>query len=108
MGQHTETVCRIKLNQEVWNKLNFPDIVMLIKVCGLEWLGHVRMVGEGTGKNLPEGKPGGQRKEEDLDYGGCKKWASVMRPRPNLKCCSVKEEEDGNLWDVSMVLWIMN
>jgi len=24
-------------------------------------------------------------------------WASFMRPRPNLKCCSAKEEEDGNL-----------
>jgi len=68
MGQHTETVWRIKLNQGVWNKLSSPDIVTLIKVCGLEWLGHiVRVVVEGTVKNLLEGKPGGQRKEEDLD-----------------------------------------
>lgn len=68
MGQHTEMVWRTKVNQGVWNKLNSPDIVTLIKVCGLEWLGHiVRVVGEGTVKNLLEGKPGGQRKEEDLD-----------------------------------------
>jgi hypothetical protein len=67
MDQHKETVWRIKLNQKVWNKLKSPDIVTLVKVCGLEWLEHVvRMVGEGTVKNLPEGKPG-QRKEEDLD-----------------------------------------
>jgi hypothetical protein len=57
-----------KLNQDVWNKLHPPDFVTLIKLCELEWLGHVvRMVGEGTVKNLLEGKTGGQRKEEDLD-----------------------------------------
>lgn len=39
MGQHTEMVWRLKLNQEVWNKLNSPDIVTWVKVCGIEWVG---------------------------------------------------------------------
>ena len=30
--------------------------------------------------------------------------ASFMRPSPNLKCCSTKNEEDDNLWHISVVL----
>jgi len=54
------------------------------------------MVVKGTVKNLPEDKPGGQKKRGRLRLGWMDEQASVMRPRPNLKCCSAKEEEDGN------------
>jgi hypothetical protein len=47
-------------NSQIYNKFKSPDIVILIKVSRLEWLGHVvRMDGERTVKNLLEGKPGG-------------------------------------------------
>jgi hypothetical protein len=38
------------MNQEIYlKKLKSPDIVTVIKVCTLEWLGHVvRMDGERT------------------------------------------------------------
>lgn len=46
-----------KMNQEIYNKLNFPDIVTLIKVQRLEWSGHVvRMDGGMAMKTLLEGK----------------------------------------------------
>jgi hypothetical protein len=32
---------RIKINQEICNKFKHPDIVTVIKVHRLEWLGHV-------------------------------------------------------------------
>jgi hypothetical protein len=46
----------------------FPDIVTVIKVHRLECLRHVvRMGGERTVVKFIQGKPGGQRKKEDLD-----------------------------------------
>jgi formylmethanofuran dehydrogenase subunit B len=32
---------RIKINQEMYNTFKSRDIVTIINVCGLEWLGHV-------------------------------------------------------------------
>jgi hypothetical protein len=44
---------RIKMNQEIYNKFKFPNIVNVIKVCRLEWLGHVvRMDGARMAKKL--------------------------------------------------------
>jgi hypothetical protein len=56
------------MNHEIYNKFKTPDILTVMKVRRLEWLGHVAtMDGEVTAKKLLEGKPGGGRKREDLD-----------------------------------------
>ena len=50
------------MNQENYNKFKTPDIVIIIEVLRLDWLGHfLRMDGEGTVKKLLEGKPEGGR-----------------------------------------------
>jgi hypothetical protein len=55
---------RIKMNQEIYNKFKSPNTLTAIKVCRLEWLGHVvRMDGARIVKKLLEGKPGGGRKK---------------------------------------------
>jgi hypothetical protein len=39
--------------EEIYNKFKSPDIVAVIKICRLEWLGHVvRMGGEIAVKKL--------------------------------------------------------
>jgi hypothetical protein len=51
------------LNQEIYNKFKSPDIVTVIEVRRLEWLGDVaRMVDERTVRKLLEGKQGRGRK----------------------------------------------
>lgn len=58
------------MNQENYNKLKTPDIVIIIEVLRLDWLGHfLRTDGERTVRKLLEGKPEGVRgeKKEDLD-----------------------------------------
>lgn len=48
-----------KNNQKLYNRLQSPDIVMVIEVHRLEWLGNVvRMDGERTVRESLESKPG--------------------------------------------------
>lgn len=57
----------IKNNQKLYNRLNFPDIVMVIEVHRLEWLwDNVIMDGERTEKESLKCKPGRER-NNDLD-----------------------------------------
>jgi hypothetical protein len=52
------------MNQEIYNKFKSPDVITVIKVRRLEWLGRVvRMDGERTVKKLLEGKPAGGKKK---------------------------------------------
>jgi len=60
---------RIKMNQDIYNTFKSPDILNVMKVCRVEWLGHVRMDDERTVKQLLEGKSGGGG-EGDYNYGG--------------------------------------
>jgi hypothetical protein len=86
---HENGCWRIKMNQEICNKFKSPNIVTIIKVHRLEWLGHViRMDGARRVKKLLEGKPGGGRKKgrprlrwindakSDLRNMGVKRWRS--------------------------------
>jgi hypothetical protein len=57
-----------KNNQKLYNRLQSPDIVMVIEVHRLEWLGDiVRMDGERTVREPLEGTPGREREKKDLD-----------------------------------------
>jgi hypothetical protein len=49
-----------KKSRKIDNKFKSPNIVTVIKVRRLEWLGHVvRTDGAGTVEKLLEGTPGG-------------------------------------------------
>jgi hypothetical protein len=55
---------RIKINKEMYSNYKSPDIVTIIKICMLEWLGHVvRMDDAKTVKKFLEGKQGGRKKK---------------------------------------------
>ena len=59
---------RMKMNPEIYNEFKYPAIVTVIKVCRLEWPGHVvRVDGARMVKKLLECKPGGRRKKEDIE-----------------------------------------
>jgi len=59
---------KIKLNQEIYNEFKSPDIVTVIEVRSLEWLGDVaRMVGERTIRKLTGRQIRRTEKMEDLD-----------------------------------------
>lgn len=48
----------------IYNNFKYADIVTVIKVCVLEWFGHiVRMDCGKTVNTLLEGKPQGERKK---------------------------------------------
>lgn len=78
---------RMKMNHELYDKFKSPDIIAIIKVRRLEWLGHVmRMQNQRTAKKILEGKPEGRRRigrprlrwlddvEADLREMGVKRW----------------------------------
>jgi hypothetical protein len=49
---HGNGYWRIKINEEIYYNFKYPDTVIIIKGCRLEWLGHiVRMGGEWTVKS---------------------------------------------------------
>jgi hypothetical protein len=51
-------------NKKVYSKFKSPDILNMIKVGSLKWLGNVvRMDGTWRVRKLLEGKPGGKRKK---------------------------------------------
>jgi hypothetical protein len=61
---HENGSWKIKMNQEIYNKFKCPDIVTVVTVRRLEWIGHVaRMDGKTTVKKLLEGKSGGKGKK---------------------------------------------
>jgi hypothetical protein len=64
-GTTFENGCwRINMDQEIYNKFKSPNILTVVKVRRLEWLGHVvRMDGARTVKKLLEDKAGGGRKK---------------------------------------------
>ena len=69
---------RIKLNQEMYNKFKSLDIVTVVKVRRLEWLGNVvRLDCERAVNRLLNGKPVGGRKREYLVWVGwiMSRWA---------------------------------
>jgi hypothetical protein len=62
---------RIKSNEELVTKYKAPDIVNLIKILRLEWLGHVvRMNETRSVKKIFEGKLDGRRGRGRPDSGG--------------------------------------
>ena len=78
---------RIKTNEELKTKYKAPDIVNVIKIRRLEWLGHVvRMNETRSVKKISEGKLEGRRSrgrprlrwindvEDDLRKLGVKRW----------------------------------
>jgi hypothetical protein len=86
-----------KKNQEIHNKFKSPNIVTVIEVHRLEWLGHiVRMDGARTVMKLLEGKPERERKkggprlrqvddvESDLRNMGVKRWRSRALDRKKM------------------------
>ena len=73
---------RIKTNLELMNKYKSQDIVMVIKIRRLEWLGHViRMNETRSVKKIFEGKLEGRR----------------SKGRPRLRWINDVEDELGSL-----------
>jgi hypothetical protein len=52
---------RIKTNEELMTKYKVPDIVNVIKIRRLEWLGHVVRMNETRSVKIFEGKLEGRR-----------------------------------------------
>ena len=85
---------RIKMNEELMTKYKAPDIVNVIKIRILEWLGHVvRMNETRSVKKIFEGKSNGWRGrgrprlrwingvEDDLRKLGVKRWRTKALER---------------------------
>jgi uncharacterized protein YqfB (UPF0267 family) len=64
----------IKINAESESKYKSQDIVSVIKVQRLEWLGHIRMNETRTVKKIFEEKG---EEEGDLDSGGLMMWKMI-------------------------------
>ena len=53
--------CRIKTNEQLRTKYKSQDIVAVIKIRRLEWLGHVSAMNETRAVKIFEGKLEGRR-----------------------------------------------
>jgi hypothetical protein len=75
------------MNHEIREKFKSPDIISVIKLRRLEWLGHVMIMNETrVARKILDDKPGGKRRigrprlrwtddvEEDLRSMGIKRW----------------------------------
>jgi hypothetical protein len=55
--------CRIKMNHEIREKFKYPDIISVIKLRILEWLGRVTRMNETrVARKILDDKPGGKRR----------------------------------------------
>jgi len=62
---------RIKTNEELRTKYESQDIVTVINIRRLEWLGHVSRMNEtGSVKKILKGNQKEEEVEDDLDSGG--------------------------------------
>jgi hypothetical protein len=63
-GPTKENGCwRIKMNHEIQEKFKSPDIISVIKLRRLEWLGHVMRMNETrVARKILDDKPGGKRR----------------------------------------------
>jgi hypothetical protein len=69
---------RIKINSELESKYKSQDIVSIIKVRRLEWLGHIiRMNETRTVKKIFEEKLRERRGRVRLDSGGLMTWKTI-------------------------------
>jgi hypothetical protein len=85
--------CRIKTNAELITKYKSQDIVTIIKIRRLEWLGHVIRMNENTSVKIFEGKLEGRRgrgrprlrwinyMEDDLRKLGVERWRTKALDR---------------------------
>jgi hypothetical protein len=94
-GTTKENGCwRIKINHEIREKFKSSDIISVIKLRRLEWLGHVMRMNETrVARKILDDKPGGKRRrgrprrrwldvvEADLRSLGVKRWRTKVLNR---------------------------
>jgi hypothetical protein len=63
-GPTKENGCwRIRMNHEIREKFKSPDIISVIKLLRLEWLGHIMRINETrVERKTLDDKPGGKRR----------------------------------------------
>jgi hypothetical protein len=94
-GPTKENGCwRIKMNHEIREKFKSPDIISVMKLRRLEWLGHVMRMNETrVARKILDDKPGGKRRrgrprlrwlddvEADLRSMGVERWRTKVLNR---------------------------
>jgi hypothetical protein len=94
-GPTKENGCwRIKINREIRENFKSPDIISVIKLQRLEWLGHVMRMNETrVARKILDDKPGGKRRrgrpklrwlddvEANLRSMGVKRWRTKVLNR---------------------------
>jgi hypothetical protein len=86
--------CRIKMSHEIQEKFKSPDIISVMKLRRLEWLGHVMRMNETrVARKILDDKPGGRSRrgrprlrwlddlEADLRSMGVKRWRTKVLNR---------------------------